>query len=138
MRGTKPTADPHPPSPLGLVPPLPHCGRGAFELNTLEPLFRTAGVKELSVFSISAFSISASPAKAGAHRSAVRTDLRWRIAIPLEIPNGGGVGPGFRQESEGNICRLHVQARFLHMVTAGKGAERSEAGERSLVSTREQ
>lgn len=43
MRVTKPTADPHPPSPRGLVPPLPHCGRGAFELNTLEPLFRTAG-----------------------------------------------------------------------------------------------
>jgi hypothetical protein len=132
MRGTKPTADPHPPSPLGLVRPLPHCGRGAFELNTSEPLSRTAGVKELSIFSI-----SASPAKAGAHRSAARTDLRWRIAIALEIPNGGGVGPGFRRESEGKICRLHVQARFLHMVTAGKGAERSEAGEGSLVSTRE-
>jgi hypothetical protein len=43
MRGTKPKADPHPPSPLGLVPPLPHCGRGAFELNTLGPLSRTAG-----------------------------------------------------------------------------------------------
>jgi hypothetical protein len=43
MRGTKPTADPHPPSPLGLVPPLPHCGRGAFELTTLEPLSRSAG-----------------------------------------------------------------------------------------------
>jgi hypothetical protein len=43
MRGLKPTVDPHPPSPWGLVPPPPQCGRGAFELNTLEPLSRTAG-----------------------------------------------------------------------------------------------
>src|ERR1700730_378240 len=132
MRGTKPTADPHPPSPSGLVPPLPHCGQGGFSLNALEPLSRTAVVKELSIFSI-----SASPAKAGAHRSAARTDLRWRIAIALEIPNGGGVGPGSRRGSGGKVCRLHVQALFLHMVTAGKGAERSGAGEGSLVSTRE-
>src|ERR1700736_5898326 len=103
MRGTKPTAGTHPPPPPPRVrpPPPPPAGGGGLDRVADSPLSRTAGVKELSIFSI-----SASPAKAGAHRSAARTDLRWRIAIALEIPNGGGGGPGFRRGSEGESCRL--------------------------------
>jgi hypothetical protein len=61
-----------------------------------------------------------SPAKAGAYRSAARAHPRRQgIVIALEVPSGGGMGPGFRRESKEEICRLHIQARF--QMRSGEG-----------------
>jgi hypothetical protein len=51
------------------------------------------------------FNLYASQAKAGAHGYRGTADPRWQsIAIALEVPSGGGMGPGFRRETEGKIC----------------------------------
>jgi hypothetical protein len=50
--------------------------------------------------------------EAGAYRSAAQAHPRWLgISIALEVPSGGGMGPGFSRESDEKICRLHIQAR---------------------------
>src|SRR5438067_1732433 len=71
--------------------------------------------------------------KAGAYRSAARAHPRSQgIATALEVPSGGGMDPGFRQESGGKFADCIFKRDFFTIddaarLTAAGGPTRAAA-----------